>query len=289
MLALPLACSLVLAGVSAGRNDGPRTNTESHVATARALIQSAIDEENLVSDQLAGAGSDRAAKELAAALDDLSHAAAEVHVAVAAEQTTEGQEMQAEFELTQATHSDRAATLALDEHKNRAAIEDLHAAESDKKKALAALPVLPVETTTEPPKPAGPITYTYDVTIEVSATGEKFVDGGGVPGTHPTYSGSMSASFSITFPVVFTVDSKAHTVAAGSVASTGGSGTDSFSLIATDQGQPSDTCRFPRTQRSTRGRARPGLGRRTRCQELRRRGDALLLVGVTRQEQALPV
>jgi hypothetical protein len=83
------------------------------------------------------------------------------------------------------------------------------------------------------------------VTIEVSATGEKFVDGGGVPDTHPTYSGSMSALFSITFPVVFTVDSKAHTVAAGSVASTGGSGTDSFSLTATDQGQPSDTCTVP--------------------------------------------
>ena len=244
ILAASLACSLVLVGASAGGNEGPRTSSEGHVATARALIQSAIDQETRAAAQLAGAGSDLAAKELAAAIDDLSHAAAEVRVAFAAEQATEHQEIQAEADLKHATESDYAATRALDAHKNRAAIEDLHGAESDKNKALAALPALPAPTST-PPKPTGPIIYPYDVTIEVSATGENFVDGYGVPGTHPTYSGGMSASITIMFPVDFTVDKKARTVAVNSASSTGGSGTDSFTITATDQGQPSDTCTVP--------------------------------------------
>jgi hypothetical protein len=250
MLVLALVCSLVLVGASAGRNDTRRTSSESHVATAKELIESAIDQENRVAGQLAGAGSDTAAKDITAAADDLSHAAAEVRVAFAAEEISEHQKLQAEFDLRQAADSDYAAKRALLGNKKNAAIEDLHDAEKYKTSALAMLPEPPAKTNTPPKKPTG--TYRYNVMIEARGRGDSFVVGPGYPGPQPTYSGSMSASFSMVFPVVFTVDAKAHTVDAepptivyaGRMPSSSGSGTDSYTLTSMD-GNQTNTCTIP--------------------------------------------
>jgi len=67
-----------------------------------------------------------------------------------------------------------------------------------------------------------------------------------------TDSGSMSAAYSMVFPVVFTVDLRARTVDAesptsgveGAMPSSSGSGTDSFTLT-TVQGDQTNTCSIP--------------------------------------------
>lgn len=89
----------------------------------------------------------------------------------------------------------------------------------------------------------GARTYEYDVTIAATSTGDHFVVEPGYPGV-PTYSGSVSASFSFVFPVVFTVDAKAHTVDAESMASSSGSGTNSFTLTSME-GSQTNTCTIP--------------------------------------------
>jgi hypothetical protein len=113
-------------------------------------------------------------------------------------------------------------------------------------------PCHPAATTTT----GGTGSYHYKVTIAGTGTGDSFAVQGGFPLPQPTYTGSMSASFSLTFLMVFTVDAKAHTVAAAeppataSAAGTNGSGTDSFMLTSV-QGSQTNSCTIPANSKFT--------------------------------------
>ncbi len=144
-LALALSVALVLVAASAGRDGGSFADPEAHVVTAKKLIRAAIARESEASALIAKHGArPKEEKDIATAIDDLNHAAAEIRVAFAAEEITEGQELQSDFDLRQAVSFDHASRRALDASKKQLAIEELHDAAPYKGKALAVLPDAPI-------------------------------------------------------------------------------------------------------------------------------------------------
>lgn len=236
--------SLVLA-VTLSASAGGRHANATHVQAAENCIRAALRKEDLAVKYIKEnslRGVTIGERVLEPALDDLECALAAISKAHGSGEISEAEAKKAEADVNHAYHEDHSVRSRYYTFVEAHGTGDLAVAKNDKERALAILERAATRSTHS---------YRYNVTIAADGTGDNFVDAG-TPGPPVTDTGSMSASYSMVFPVVFTVDLKAHTVDAepptpgvkGAMPSSSGSGTDSFTLT-TVQGQQTNTCTIP--------------------------------------------